>query len=343
MTIKETTRELCALSGPSGFEEAVARRAKELLEPLVDEICSDSMGNVLALRRCGKPGVRQLLLDAHLDEVGFIVTEVAEGFLKFSALGGLDERTLPGREVRVLAPEGPLYGVVACLPPHVLTAEQKEQAVEIKNLFIDLGLSQAEAEKRVPIGTPGVFEGPMFDLQGDNFVSKALDDRICAAVVLQVLENLKGEELPCDLAVMFSAQEEVGLRGAAPGAFRLAPDWCIAVDVTHARTPDAPKGETFEAGKGCTVGVGPNANRAMTKAIMDVAKEQEIPYSVEVMPRSSGTNGWAIQITRQGVATAIVSVPVKYMHSPVEAASLADAEAAADLITAFIRGGWLHD
>lgn len=343
MTIKETTRELCALSGPSGFEEAVARRAKELLEPLVDEICSDSMGNVLALRRCGKPGARQLLLDAHLDEVGFIVTEVAEGFLKFSALGGLDERTLPGREVRVLAPEGPLYGVVACLPPHVLTAEQKEQAVEIKNLFIDLGLSQAEAEKRVPIGTPGVFEGPMFDLQGDNFVSKALDDRICAAVVLQVLENLKGKELPCDLAVMFSAQEEVGLRGAAPGAFRLAPDYCIAVDVTHARTPDAPKGETFEAGKGCTVGVGPNANRAMTKAIMDAAKEQEIPYSVEVMPRSSGTNGWAIQITRQGVATAIVSVPVKYMHSPVEAASLADAEAAADLITAFIRGGWLHD
>lgn len=343
MTIKETTRELCALSGPSGFEEAVARRAKELLEPLVDEICSDSMGNVLALRRCGKPGARQLLLDAHLDEVGFIVTEVAEGFLKFSALGGLDERTLPGREVRVLAPEGPLYGVVACLPPHVLTAEQKEQAVEIKNLFIDLGLSQAEAEKRVPIGTPGVFEGPMFDLQGDNFVSKALDDRICAAVVLQVLENMKGEELPCDLAVMFSAQEEVGLRGAAPGAFRLAPDYCIAVDVTHARTPDAPKGETFEAGKGCTVGVGPNANRAMTKAIMDAAKEKEIPYSVEVMPRSSGTNGWAIQITRQGVATAIVSVPVKYMHSPVEAASLADAEAAADLITAFIRGGWLHD
>ena len=343
MTIKETTRELCALSGPSGFEEAVARRAKELLEPLVDEICSDSMGNVLTLRRCGKPGARQLLLDAHLDEVGFIVTEVTDGFLKFSALGGLDERTLPGREVRVLAPEGPLYGVVACLPPHVLTAEQKEQAVEIKNLFIDLGLSQAEAEKRVPIGTPGVFEGPMFDLQGDNFVSKALDDRICAAVVLQVLENLKGEELPCDLAVMFSAQEEVGLRGAAPGAFRLAPDYCIAVDVTHARTPDAPKGETFEAGKGCTVGVGPNANRAMTKAIMDAAKEQEIPYSVEVMPRSSGTNGWAIQITRQGVATAIVSVPVKYMHSPVEAASLADAEAAADLITAFIRGGWLHD
>ena len=342
MNIKETARELCALSGPSGFEEAAVLRAKELLTPLVDEARVDAMGNVLAIRRCGKGNARQLLLDAHLDEVGFIVTEVTEGYLKYAALGGLDERTLPGREVRVLAPEGELYGVIACLPPHVLTAEQREQAVEIKNLFIDLGLSREEAEKRVPIGTPGVFEGSMFDLQGDNFVSKALDDRLCAAVVLQVMENLKGEPLPCDVAVMFSSQEEVGLRGAAPGAFALAPDWCFAVDVTHARTPDAPKGETFEAGKGCTVGVGPNANRALTAAIMEAAKDKEIPYAVEVMPKSSGTNGWAIQITRQGVATAIVSVPVKYMHSPVETASLTDAEAAAELITAFIRGGWLN-
>ena len=115
MNIKETARELCALSGPSGFEEAVSLRAKELLEPLMDEIFTDSLGNVLALRRCGKEGARQLLLDAHLDEVGFIVTEVTEGFLKFAALGGLDARTLPGREVRVLAPEGDLYGVIACL------------------------------------------------------------------------------------------------------------------------------------------------------------------------------------------------------------------------------------
>ena len=343
MDIRETARELCALSGPSGFEEAASRRAAELLRPLVDELRTDAMGNVLALRRCGRENAKRLLLDAHMDEVGFIVTEVTEGFLKFSALGGLDPRTLPGREVRILAPEGPLYGVIACLPPHVLTAEQREQAVEIKELFIDAGLSQPEAEKRIPLGTPGVFEGPMFGLQGDNFVSKALDDRLCAAVILKVMDELRDEELPCDLAVLLSSQEEVGLRGSAPGAFALDPDWCIAVDVTHARTPDAPGGETFEAGKGCTVGVGPNANRAITAALLETAKEEGIPHAVEVMPRSSGTNGWAIQISRQGVATAIVSVPVKYMHSPVETASLADAEAAAALITAFIRGGWLHD
>ena len=341
MEIKEIARELCALSGPSGFEGAAADRAEELLLPLVDEVRRDAMGNVLGFRSCGKTGAKRLLLDAHLDEVGFIVTEVCEGFLKFAALGGLDARTLPGREVRVLAPEGELYGVIACLPPHVLSAEQREQAVEIKDLFIDLALPQAEAEKRVPLGTPGVFEGPMFDLQGDSFVSKALDDRLCAAVVLKVLEELRGEELPCDLAVLLSAQEEVGLRGAGPGAFALDPDWCIVVDVTHARTPDAPKRETFEPGKGCTLGVGPNASRALSGAIAEVGKENGIPFQWEVMPRSSGTNGWAIQITRQGIATAIVSVPVKYMHTPVETASLSDAQAAADLIAAFLRGGWL--
>lgn len=343
MNIKETARELCALSGPSGFEEAASRRAGELLRGLVDEVRTDAMGNVLGLRRCGKEHARRLLLDAHMDEVGFIVTEQTEGYLKFAALGGLDPRTLPGREVWIQAPQGPLYGVIACLPPHVLTAEQREQAVEIKDLFIDAGLSQEEAVRRIPVGTPGVFEGSMFDLQGDNFVSKALDDRLCAAVILQVMENLKGETLPCDLAVLLSSQEEVGLRGAAPGAFALEPDWCIAVDVTHARTPDAPRSETFEPGKGCTVGVGPNANRALTNAILSAAKEKGIPYALEVMPRSSGTNAWAIQTSRQGVATAIVSVPVKYMHSPVETASLADAEAAAALITEFIRGGWLND
>ncbi len=342
MEIKEIARELCALSGPSGFEGAAADRAEKLLLPLVDEVRRDAMGSVLGFRSCGRAGAKRLLLDAHLDEVGFIVTEVCEGFLKFAALGGLDARTLPGREVRVMAPEGELYGVIACLPPHVLSAEQREQAVEIKDLFIDLGLPQEEAEQRVPLGTPGVFEGPMFDLRGDSFVSKALDDRLCAAVVLKVLEELRGEELPCDLTVLLSAQEEMGLRGAGPGAFALDPDFCIAVDVTHARTPDAPKRETFEPGKGCTLGVGPNASRALTGAIAEAGKEKGIPFQWEVMPRSSGTNGWAIQITRQGIATAIVSVPVKYMHTPVETASLSDARAAADLIAAFIRGGWLR-
>lgn len=340
MSIKETTRALTALDGPSGFESPVAARAAELLRPLTDELQSDALGNLIAVRRCGRPDAKKLLLDAHMDEVGFIVTEVTEGFLKFAAIGGVDSRTLPGREVRVLA-EPPLYGVVACLPPHVLTAEQREKAVEIKDLFIDVGLSDEEAKKRVPIGTPGVYDGPLFDLAGDSFTGKALDDRLCVAVLADALAQLQNTVLDFDLYVLVSTQEEVGLRGAGPGAFQVDPDYCIAVDVTHARTPDAPKIDTFEPGKGCTIGVGPNASRGITQALLDVAEKQRIPHAVEVMPASSGTNGWAIQTLRQGIATAIVSVPLKYMHSPMETVRLADAQAAADLIAAFCRGGWL--
>ena len=155
------------------------------------------------------------------------------------------------------------------------------------------------------------------------------------------LSDLREESLPCDIYVLISTQEEVGLRGATVGTYAIDPDWAIAVDVTHAATPDALKADTFPAGKGCTIGIGPNASRALTQALVDTAKAKEIPYAMEVMPRSSGTDGWAIQVARQGVATAILSVPVKYMHSPMELARLSDAEAAANLITEFIRGGWL--
>lgn len=340
MNILETARTLCAVSGPSGFEDAAAQAVRELLEPLVDEVHTDALGNIIGIRRCGREGAKRLLLDAHMDEVGFVVTEVCEGFAKFAAIGGVDSRTLPGREVTVMADE-PLYGVIACLPPHVLSAEEREKAIDVKNLYIDLGMSPEEAKARVPVGTPGVFYGPMFELENGGFAGKALDDRLCAAVLLKSLSDLREESLPCDLYVLISTQEEVGLRGAAVGTYSIDPDWAIAVDVTHAATPDAPGSETFPAGKGCTLGVGPNASRALTQALMDTAKAKDIPYAVEVMPRSSGTDGWAIQVARQGVATAILSVPVKYMHSPMEMARLSDAEAAADLITEFIRGGWL--
>ncbi len=340
MRLDDYALSLCGWPGPSGFEGAVTDRAEELLRPLVDEVRRDVMGNLFGLRRCGKPGAKKLLLDAHLDEIGFIVTEITEGFLRFAPIGGADPRVLPGCPVTVMA-EKPLYGVIDCLPPHVLTAEQREQAVQVKDLYIDLGLSQEEAEKQVPIGTPGVFVGEIIQLQGDNLTSKALDDRLCAAVLLSTLEALRGEDLPCDLEVMLSTQEEVGSRGAKPGIWSADPDWCIACDVTFAKTPDGSEAGTFKAGSGCTIDVGPNCTRSITDALLKTAREKNIPCSVEVMPGNSGTNGWAMQVSRQGVATAIVSVPIKYMHSQVETARLCDAEAAVRLLTEFIRGGAL--
>ena len=232
----------------------------------------------------------------------------------------------------------PLYGVIACLPPHLLTADEKEKVIEIKDLFIDLGLSDEDVNKLVPVGTPGVFKGDLTELLDGSFASKALDDRLCVAVLLQVMENIKDLKLDFDVYFMASVQEEVGIRGAGPGAFAIAPDYCIAVDVTYAKQPETTTAESFKPGSGAAIAVGPNANRALTKVLMDTAKEHKIPYTTEVIPGNSGTNGWAVQVSRQGVATAMVSVPVKYMHSPIETVKLSDAEAACNLITEYIKG-----
>ncbi len=338
--LKTLVKELCRIPAPSGFERAAAEKIAELIGPLADEVYTDAMGNVIGIKRCGAPGAPRLLLDAHIDEIGFIVTELCGGFVKFAPLGKYDPRLLPAREVTVLA-DKPLYGVVACLPPHLLSEDEKERAIEIKNLYIDLGLSEEETKKLVKPGAPGVFEGEFFELSGGSVVSKALDDRLCAAVLIKVMENIKDLPLKFDVCFMASVQEEAGTRGAAPGAFGLEPDFCIAADVTFALQPDTSKAETFKAGGGVTIGVGPNASRGITQRLMETAAISGIPYSVEVMPGSSGTDAWPIQVSRLGVATAIVSIPVKYMHSPVETARLSDAEEACRLITEYIRGGRL--
>ena len=336
METEQILERLCAVGAPSGFERAAAAEAKALLEPLMDEVWTDRLGNVAGVRRCGKPGAKKLLLDAHLDEVGLTVTGHQDGFLRFSA-NGVDIRMLPDREVTVLA-EPPMLGVVACLPPHVLSAEDREKAPEVKDLFIDVGLSQKEAERLIPIGTPMVYRTDFTRLGERQVCAKSLDDRACFAALLRAAELLKETALDVDLYILGSVCEETGGVGAKVGAQALAPDFCVAVDVTHGRTPDSPKDESFVMGGGPAVGIGPNCARWMVKRLLDKAAGLDIAVQKEVMEGNSGTNGWDMQITNEGVATALVSVPLKYMHTPVEVVELSDIEDTARLLAAFAQG-----
>ncbi|MBD5134149.1 MAG: M42 family metallopeptidase [Clostridiales bacterium] len=331
--MEEILRTLCSACGPSGFEGPVALAAKELLEPLMDEVRIDRLGNLIGLRRCGKPGAKKLLLDAHLDEVGLVVTGHKDGFLRFKA-NGVDPRMLPDREVLILT-EPPRLGVVACLPPHVLSAEDREKAPEVKDLFIDTGLSQEEARRLIPIGTPVSYRTDFTPLGERQVCTKSLDDRACFATLLRAAELLKGQELDVDLYILGSVCEEVGGVGAQVGAQGLAPDFCVAVDVTHGRTPDAPKDETFVMGGGPAVGIGPNMARWMTRRLLDKAAGLGMAVQKEVMEGSTGTNGWGMQIANEGIATAILSVPLKYMHTPVEVVERGDLEDCARLLAAF--------
>lgn len=333
MDIRASLAALCACSGPSGREAPVASLAMDLLRPWVDEVSKDRFGNVIGIRRCGKENAKRVILDAHLDEVGMVITGAKDGFLRFRAVGGVDPRMLPDREVTILS-DPPRFGLIAVLPPHVQKAGDANKSIPLSDLYIDAGLTQKEGEALV--GTFAVPRGAFCELLGDKVSAKALDDRAGFVTLLRAAERLKDVPLDVDLYFMGSSREEVNGGGALVGAFALRPHCFVAVDVTHARTPDGPKEETFPAGKGTVIGIGPNITRWMSDRLIAKAKERGLAWSPEVMTGSSGTNAWRVQTAREGIATAVVSLPVKYMHSPVETLDLRDLETSADLLAAFV-------
>ncbi|MDR0671216.1 MAG: M42 family peptidase [Oscillospiraceae bacterium] len=327
--------------GPAGRETMAVRGAAALLAPLVDSVETDRLGNLIGRKRFGRPGAPLLLLDAHLDEVGFVVTGRTQGFLHFRTVGGIDPRVLPNQAVRLLGdPPGP--GLITCSPPHLQSADDV-RTTPAQDLFIDTGLAEAEAARRFPAGTFGVFEADCFSLGGGQCVGRALDDRAGFAVLLRALALLGDAPCAADLAVCGSVQEEAGFQGARAAAFGLRPDVCIAVDVTHAHTPDAPHTRTFAPGGGPCIGAGPNCDRRLTAALTALARAREIPFQIEAMEGSSGTNGWVLQIAGAGAATAVLSIPLKYMHTPVETLRLDDLENTARLLSAFLSSPELTD
>ncbi len=331
MVLADTIIELCNMAGPAGFEKTVAARVREMMSPFMDEIRTDIMGNIIGVKRCGKENAKKLMFDAHIDEIGFVITGHEDGFLRFSTLGGVDARMLPAAEIKILT-EPPLIGIVAAAPPHILEAGDSEKTIKTDDLFIDIGMNQDEAKKAVPVGTPAVYNAGARVFGTDSICGKSLDDRASFACILRALELLKDEKLDVDLYVMASIQAAVGTRGARTGAFSVSPDWCVVVDVDHAKTPDHNKHDVRETGGGAVISKGPNMNRRLTDISEKCAQEHGIKYQIGVESGDSGTNAAVIQITREGVATALFGLPVKYMHSPVEVLNLNDAEAVAALL-----------
>ena len=329
--------ELSPEYGPAGFEDRVRDLLWQKLTPLCDETWTDTMGNLIGVKRSVQPDAKKLLLDAHMDEVGLIVTGIENGFLRFGNLGGIDARVLPATTVTVLTQDGPLPGVIDTMPPHALSTEDMDKAVPMDALVIDVGMTQAEAEATVPLGTPVAFCTRPERLAGERITGKSLDDRACAAMLLLVLEELKNTALPVDLYVMFSVQEELGTRGAGCGVYGIDPDWALVLDVTHAKTPDARSVTLMDLGGGPAIGVGPNMTRAISDTLIRLAKETVSPYQLEIMSGSSGTNAWPIQISRGGIAVGVLSLPLRYMHTPQEVIDGRDAEYMVRLVTEFVR------
>ncbi len=346
MDILALLKRLSDAVGLSGYEHEVRALIKGELAQYADEVRIDKLGNLIALKRGTLPGedealCRRIMLAAHMDEIGLMVTGVEEGFLRIAQVGGVDERLLPGQPVTVRGSangEHILPGVIASVPPHLVPDEERGWVLPLDKLFVDVGLPPEEVKKRVRVGDLVSFRTEAVELKGGLLTGKAMDNRASVAAVIHCLELLSGMRHTWDVYAVATVQEEVGLKGALTSAFGVKPDVAIAIDVTWADQAGVSDDQTFALGKGPTIGIGPNFHPALHRALVDAAKAQEIPYHIEPTPGASGTDAWAIQISREGIPTALLGIPNRYMHSPVEVIAVKDVNRTGRLLAHFISG-----
>ncbi len=328
-------KDLIAAPSPSGFEQPVQHVVREHMEQFADEIETDVHGNVICVRNPDHP--LRVMLAGHSDQVGFIVRYINDdGFIYFAAIGGIDPTIVPGSRVLIHGADGPVLGVVGRKPVHLLKSEEKGKKVELEKLFIDIGAEDKEAaEKLVSVADPITFQADFQQLDRDLVVAAGFDDKMGVFVCMKAMRILADRDIDCGLYAVSTVQEEIGLRGAQTSAFGIDPVAGIAVDVTHASDyPGCEKTEQGDVriGGGPVIARGPNINPVLGEMLQTTAGENDISVHIEAAARGTGTDANVIQLTRAGVATALVSVPNRYMHTPVEIIALSDLDNAARLI-----------
>lgn len=331
----ELLQQLTAPAGVSGSEMQIAKTAFELLSPMCDEACI-TQGNVCGTFGKHEAGKPHVMLDAHMDQVGFLITAItADGFVRVGNVGGMDYRLMPAQRV-VLHGKKDISGIISCIPPHL--QGNKEHVLSVTELAIDTGLSKDELEQWVSLGDSVSFDMPLQTLQNGRVTGASLDDRCGMAAILYALQLVQGEELPCSVSVLFSTQEELGERGAKIGAYTLNPDIAIAVDVTFALGHNDDPVKCGKLGGGPMIGISPSLSREVSDALIKTAKDAQIPWQPEVMAGTTGTNADRFSVTRGGIRSGTVSIPLRYMHTPSELIQISDVKQTGELLAAYLRG-----
>jgi endoglucanase len=334
-------KTVLATPSPSGYESPLQQVVRDYVAPFADQVASDVHGNVMAVRN--PDAERRVMLAGHCDQIGLIVQYIdAEGYLYIQSIGGWDPQMLVGQRTTVWSDGGPVFGVIGRKPIHLLTEEERKQVPKMKDLWLDIGAAnKEEAEKLVRVGDAVTVELACREMPNERIASPAMDDKCGLWVVMEALRRIDPAKLRWAVYAVSTVQEEVGLRGAKTSAFGIDPHVGIAVDVTHAT--DCPTVEKKEEGdialgKGPVIERGPNMNPKVVRRLIDTAKANEIPIQISASGKATGTDANSIQINRAGVATGLVSIPNRYMHSPVEVIALPDMDRAADLLARFCEG-----
>lgn len=340
-------KELCPQPDTvNHWEGGQAWTAQKAAKKLLSHYCpptaveTDPFGSVTGVFRKAEFGQPMVLLDAHIDQIGLVVTSHEErGFLKVAPYGGMDRRIMAAQGVLLYseAENTWLPGVAASTPPHLTKSEERDSVPEITDLLIDTGLTRKEAEEKLPRGSFGMLAAPLTQLGEHRVNAAALDDRAGMAVLLGVLDELKDLPLHCGVTVLFSNREEVNSAGAKTAGYRLHPDLVLAVDVSFADGAGIPKEKCGKLGGGPMIGVSPTLTPAVSQRLTELAGEKEIPYQIEVMGGSTGTNADSLSLVRGGRRSGLVSIPQRNMHTPAEIVDLGDMANTARLLAEYLK------
>ena len=332
-------KKLVESISPSGFEEEAVSLWKERTGAFIKKMYCDVHGNCTGIIANGK--FPKIMLAGHIDEIGYMVNYIdEEGFIYFSAIGGIDPHLIPGQRVWIKTKKGKILGVIGRKPIHLIKELERKKVAGIDQMWIDIGSQSFEQTKEiVEIGDVAVSAVGFEMLNNDKLIGRDFDDKAGAFVVSQVLKELAQAESCASVYGVATVQEEIGLRGAITSAYEISPDIGIAIDMTFATDfpgMDKKKIGDIKIGAGPVIARGPNINHYVFEMLINTAKEDNIPYQVEGIAHSTGTDANVIQLTKSGVATGLVSIPLRYMHTSVELISLSDVENTIKLIKAFI-------
>lgn len=341
-SVKHIFKNLCKLPTPSGFEDSIRSYLISLVKDFTDEYIEDAIGNLICTKYGKDPKTnRTIMLVAHMDEIGMMVTYIEEsGYIRFTRIGGVDLMLLKGRNVKIIHGDTEVFGVIGTTPIH-MKRNGNNRDLEESDLWIDIGISDKdEVEKLISIGDCIVIDAPLVELPNQLISSRACDNKAGVVSLIRMLDLIKDDVVGNNIVVVFSAQEEVGLRGAKTATYSASPDVCIAVDVAHATdypTVNKSKYGDVRIGKGPVIPVGSDLTPCMQKELKNISQNLGLDYQLLALSGCSGTDINAVQVTKAGCATGLISIPCRYMHSPVEIVSLSDIESVAQILAEFCR------
>lgn len=336
----DTLKKLCGVMGIPGREQPVMDVIEEMLDGM--DCRRDALGNLVVEVCKAEPGQKTVLLEAHADRIGLMVTGFLEdGFVRMAAAGGIDPHTVMGSEVEIAGIDGPLVGIVGApfpypAKPHNSAPPSEYSMPEIDALFVDTGFE--DPKKHIKIGAAAVLKGRVTQLLDERVAAPGLDNRASCAALIEVAKRLKVEQPRVGVTVLFATREETSSKGAPAGAFPALPDEAIVVDTGFGQSPDTKEQDSSEIGGGPEIAISGLLDAELTDRIIETAKSKKIPCQTVVLARRTGTDADALSVTASGIRTAVVSIPIRFMHHPIETVDMGDIRATVNLLTEYVRG-----